>query len=93
MGNFCHGDKNKESQPEDMGNDASIMVEYHAKISSCYPEQDTPNWNYLFHFLIKYFITILHHAINCFKIEEFKHNKLENKIEENYIATKSGLLC
>ncbi len=22
MGNFCHGDKNKESQPEDMGNDA-----------------------------------------------------------------------
>ncbi len=21
MGNFCHGDKNKESQPEDMGND------------------------------------------------------------------------
>jgi hypothetical protein len=31
MGNFCHGDKNKESQPEDMGNDACIMVTYHVK--------------------------------------------------------------
>jgi hypothetical protein len=29
MGNFCHGDKNKEIQPEDMGNDACIMVAYH----------------------------------------------------------------
>jgi hypothetical protein len=33
MGNFCHGDKNKESQPEDMGNDACIMFAYHAKVS------------------------------------------------------------
>ncbi len=32
MGNFCHGDKNKESQTEDMGNDACIMVAYHAKV-------------------------------------------------------------
>jgi hypothetical protein len=26
MGNFCHGDKNKESRPEDMGNDACISL-------------------------------------------------------------------
>jgi hypothetical protein len=32
MGNFCHEDKNKESQSEDMGNDACIMVAYHAKV-------------------------------------------------------------
>jgi hypothetical protein len=36
MDNFCHGDKNKESQPEDMGNGACIMVAYHAKVSFCY---------------------------------------------------------
>jgi hypothetical protein len=36
MGNFCHGDKYKESQPEDMGNAACIMYAYHAKVSSCY---------------------------------------------------------
>jgi hypothetical protein len=46
MGNFCHGDKNKKSQPEDMGNDAYTMVAYHAKVSSCYLQQDIPNWNY-----------------------------------------------
>jgi hypothetical protein len=33
MGNFCHGDNNKESQPEDMGDDACIMLAYHAKVS------------------------------------------------------------
>ncbi len=67
IGKFCHGDKNKESQPEDMGNDACIIVAYYAKVSSCYLQQDIPNWNYLFYFLTKYFISILHYSIesNC----------------------------
>ncbi len=29
MGNFCHGDKEKVSQMEDMGNDACILIGYH----------------------------------------------------------------
>ena len=33
MGNFCHGDKTKESQPEEMGNDACMMISYDAKVS------------------------------------------------------------
>ncbi len=45
MGKFCHGDKDEESQP---------------KVSSCYLQQDIPNWNYLFHFLTIYFISMLH---------------------------------
>jgi hypothetical protein len=61
MGNIYHGDKNEESQFEDMGNDACIMVAYHAKVSSGYLQQDSPNWNYLFHFLLKYFNSILHY--------------------------------
>ncbi len=67
MGDFCHGDKNKESQPEDMGNDACIMVAHHAKVSSCYLQQDILSWNYWFHFLAKYFISILHYSVesNC----------------------------
>jgi hypothetical protein len=60
MGNFCHGDKNKESQPEAMGNDTCIMLAYNSKVSSCYLQQAIPNWNYLFHFLTKYFISIFH---------------------------------
>jgi hypothetical protein len=63
MGTFCHGDKNKESQPEDIGIDACIMVAYHAKISSCYLQQNIPNWNYLIHVLTKYLISILHYSI------------------------------
>jgi hypothetical protein len=67
MGNFCHGDKNKESQPENMGNDACIMIAYHAKVRSCYLQQDILNWNFFLHFLTKYFISILHYSIksNC----------------------------
>jgi hypothetical protein len=42
MGNFCHGDKNKESQPKDMGNDACIMIAYHAKVSYCCLQQHVP---------------------------------------------------
>ncbi len=67
MGNFCHGDKNKESQPEDMGNDACIKIAYHAKVSCCYLQQHIPIWNYLFHLLTKYIISILYLRIesNC----------------------------
>ncbi len=32
MGNFCHGDKEKISQLEDMGNDACILIGYHDKV-------------------------------------------------------------
>jgi hypothetical protein len=32
MGNFCHGDKEKVSQIEDMGNDACILIVYHDKV-------------------------------------------------------------
>jgi hypothetical protein len=58
MGKFCHGDKNEESQPEDMGNDACIMFAYRAKVSSCYLQQDISNWIYLFRFLTIYFISM-----------------------------------
>jgi hypothetical protein len=51
IGNFCHGDKNKKSQPADMGNVACIIVAYHAKVSSCCLQKDIATWNYLFHFL------------------------------------------
>ncbi len=32
MGNFCHGDKDKISQMEDMGNDATVLIGYHDKV-------------------------------------------------------------
>jgi hypothetical protein len=32
MGNFCHGDKNKISQMEDMGNNACFLMGYHDKV-------------------------------------------------------------
>ncbi len=32
MGNFCHGDKDKISQMEDMENDAYFLMGYHDKI-------------------------------------------------------------
>jgi hypothetical protein len=32
MGNFCHGDKDKISQMEDMGNDACFLMGYHDKV-------------------------------------------------------------
>jgi hypothetical protein len=34
MGNFCHGDKNKISQMEDMGNNAFLLVGYHNNVRS-----------------------------------------------------------
>jgi hypothetical protein len=32
MGNFCHGDKDKISHMEDMGNDATVPIGYHNKV-------------------------------------------------------------
>ncbi len=32
MGNFCHGDKNKISHMEDMGNNATMLIGYHDKV-------------------------------------------------------------
>ncbi len=32
MGNFCHGDKDKISQMEDMGNHACFLMGYHNKV-------------------------------------------------------------
>jgi hypothetical protein len=32
MGNFCHGDKDKISQMEDMGNNASFLMGYYDKV-------------------------------------------------------------
>ncbi len=32
MRNFCHGDKDKISQMEDMGNDACFLIGYHDKV-------------------------------------------------------------
>jgi len=55
IGNFCHRGKNKGRQPEDMGNDAFIMVAYHAKVGSCYLQKDIPNWNNSFHLSNKIF--------------------------------------
>jgi hypothetical protein len=34
MGNFCHGDPEKVSQLEDMGNDACLAMGYHNKVRS-----------------------------------------------------------
>ena len=33
LGNFCHGDKSKNSQMETMGMDSCMIVEYHDKVS------------------------------------------------------------
>ncbi len=32
MGNFCHGDKDKISQMEDMGNNVTVLIGYHNKV-------------------------------------------------------------
>ncbi len=33
MGNFCHRDKDKIGQMEDMGNNATVVIGYHDKVS------------------------------------------------------------
>ncbi len=33
LGNFCHGDKSKNSQIETMGMDSCMMIGYHNKVS------------------------------------------------------------
>ena len=87
---FCHEDKNKESQPEDMGNDACIMIEYHARVNYCYLQQYIPIWIFLFHHLEKFIISTLYLRIGlkcggqtACGIEAFKPKRLQNKTEKN----------
>jgi hypothetical protein len=56
MGNFCHGDKDKISQWEDMGNNATVLIGYHNKV--CFEDicQIIQILNYLFHYLTLLFI-------------------------------------
>jgi hypothetical protein len=56
MGNFCHGDKDKISQMEDMSNDATVLIGYHDKV--CFEDicQIIQVMNYLFHYLTLLFI-------------------------------------
>jgi hypothetical protein len=49
IGNFCHGDKNKESQPEDMGNDARIIFACHAKVNHIYLQHNILNLKSVYH--------------------------------------------
>jgi hypothetical protein len=51
MGNFCHGDKAKISQMEDMGNDACVLIGYHDKVCLANLCQITHIMNNLFHHL------------------------------------------
>ncbi len=48
MGNFCHGDKNKISQREEMGNDACLLLGYHDKVCIEILCQIIQNMNYSF---------------------------------------------
>jgi hypothetical protein len=48
MGNFCHGDKNKISQREDMGNNACLLLGYHDKVCIKILYQIIHIMNYLF---------------------------------------------
>jgi hypothetical protein len=56
MGNYCHGDKDKICQWEDMGNDATVLIGYHDKV--CFEDicQIIQVLNYLFHYLTLLFI-------------------------------------
>ncbi len=56
MGNFCHGDKDKISQMEDMGNNATVLIGYHDKV--CFEDicQIIQIMNYLFRYLTLLFI-------------------------------------
>jgi hypothetical protein len=56
IGNYCHGDKDKISQWEDMGNNATVLIGYHDKV--CFEEfcQIIQVLNYLFHYLTLLFI-------------------------------------
>ena len=56
MGNYCHGDKDKISQWEDMGNNATVLLGYHDKV--CFEDicQIIQVLNYLFRYLTLLFI-------------------------------------
>jgi hypothetical protein len=56
MGNFCHGDKDKMSQMEDMGNNATVLIGYHNKVFFEDICQIIQVMNYLFHNLTLLFI-------------------------------------
>ena len=56
MGNFCHRDKDKISQMEDMGNNATVLIGYHDKVSFEDICQIIQIMNYLFHYLTLLFI-------------------------------------
>jgi hypothetical protein len=49
MGNFCHGDKDKISQMEDIGNDACVLMGYHNKVRFASLCQIIHLMNNLFH--------------------------------------------
>jgi hypothetical protein len=56
MENYCHRDKDKSSQWEDMGNDATVLIGYHDEV--CFEDicQIIQVLNYLFHYLTVLFI-------------------------------------
>ncbi len=56
IGNFCHRDKDKISQMENMGNDATVLIGYYNKISFEDICQIIQIGNYLFHYLTLLFI-------------------------------------
>jgi hypothetical protein len=56
MGNFCHRDKDKISQMEDMGNNATVLIGYHDKVSFEDICQIIQIMNYLFRYLTLLFI-------------------------------------
>jgi hypothetical protein len=51
MGNFCHRDKGKISQMEEMGNNACVLMGYHDKVCFANLVQITHIMNNLFHHL------------------------------------------
>jgi hypothetical protein len=51
MGNFCHGEKDKISQMEDVGNYACLLMRYHNKVHSARLYQIILVMNNLFHHL------------------------------------------
>jgi hypothetical protein len=56
MGNFYHRDKDKISQMEDIGNNATVLIGYNDKVSFEDICQIIQIMNYLFHYLTLLFI-------------------------------------
>ncbi len=55
LGNFCHGDKSKNSQMETMGMDACMMIGYHDKVS-----KNEANQSY--HSKLEYYVYLTHYV-------------------------------